>query len=68
MQPAESYRLKRRREQKEKKLKCFQHLEVTTGADDPKANGRNRRKTPDERKNPVVKQKEVQLRKQGVVK
>ncbi len=60
-------RLARRKRLAEKKLKCFQYLEVTGGVPDPKK-GRNRRKLPEERKNPIVKKLEAKLEAKGFVK
>ena len=60
-------RLERRKELSEKPLKCFQHLEVSGGVKDPKQ-GRNRRKLPEERKNPLAKAHEEKLRQEGVLK
>ena len=57
-----------RRKREEKPLKCFQHLEITAGVDDPIKNGRNRRKTDIERKNPIVLAKEKANLENGVVK
>ena len=51
----------------EKPLKCFQHLEVTSGVKDPKL-GRNKRKTPEQRKNPIVKKREQQRIKNNIPK
>ena len=48
-------------------LKCFQHLEIKGGVSDPKK-GRNRRKTPDERRNPQIVEKEKTAIQNGVVK
>ena len=56
-----------RRKRDPKPLKCFQHLEITNGVSDPKS-GRNRTKTLEERKNPIVTAKEKALVDQGVVK
>ena len=56
-----------RRKRESKPLKCFQHLEITNGVSDPKS-GRNRTKTLEERKNPIVTAKEKALVDQGVVK
>lgn len=58
---------KTRGKKEEKPLKCFQHLEVTSGVNDPKK-GRNKRKTPEQRKNPIVRQKEQQRIKNNVLK
>ena len=61
--PSKKWRKKR----EEKPLKCFQHLELKSGVDDP-VKTRNRVKTPDERRNPVVIEKEKKLIQNGVVK
>ncbi len=66
-EPPHSARLARRKELSERPLKCFRHLELTGGAADPKR-GRNRRKLPEERANPVVRAMSERLRNKGVVK
>jgi len=60
-------RIKWRKNRENKPLKCFQHLEIKGGVDDPKK-GRNSRKTPEERRNPKVVEKEKTLIQNGVVK
>ena len=62
-EPAKKWRKKR----EEKPLKCFQHLELKSGAKDP-VKVRNRRKTELERKNPLVIAKEKKLAENGIVK
>ncbi len=57
----------KKRRGEEKPLKCFQHLEIKGGADDPKK-GRNRRKTPEERRNPTLVAQEQKLAQNGFVK
>ena len=59
--------LPRRRKRAEKPLRCFQHLEIKGGVSDPKK-GRNKRKTPQERKNPKLVEKEQELAKNGIIK
>ena len=49
-----------RKNRQDKPLKCFQHLEIKGGVADPKK-GRNRRKTPEERRNPQLVEKEKTL-------
>ena len=56
-----------RKKREEKPLKCFQHLELKSGVNDP-IKTRNRVKTADERKNPVVVAKEKKLIQNGIVK
>lgn len=62
-EPSKKWRKKR----EEKPLKCFQHLELKSGAKDP-VKVRNRRKTELERKNPLVIAKEKKLAENGIVK
>jgi len=50
-----------------KPLKCFQFLEITGGAQDPKK-GRNRQRIPEERKNPIVAAREKKLIQNGIIK
>ena len=66
-QPVVSSRKARRLARASKPLKCYQHLEITSGVADP-IKARNRRKTPEERKNPTVVQKEKDLIAKGIVK
>merc|ERR1712223_1693837 len=56
-----------RKIRQDKPLKCFQHLEIKGGVPDPKK-GRNRRKTPEERRNPQLVEKEKTLNQDGIVK
>merc|ERR1712083_9792 len=56
-----------RKNRQDKPLKCFQHLEIKGGVADPKK-GRNRRKTPEERRNPQLVEKEKTLNQNGIVK
>lgn len=56
-----------RRKRPEKPLKCYQHLDISGGVADP-VKGRNRRKLPEERKNPTVLAKEKANLEQGIVK
>ena len=62
-----SERLRKRREAAAKPLRCFAQLENTSAVADPKK-GRNRRKKPEERENPVVKAMSQRFREQGIVK
>lgn len=66
-QPEVNENNKWRKKRVEKPLKCFQHLEIQGGVGDPKK-GRNRRKTPQEKRNPTVIAKEKALAAQGIVK
>ena len=59
--------LSRRARRAQKPLKCFQHLEIKSGVKDP-VSVRNRRKTPQERKNPTLLKKQEELRSKGIVK
>merc|ERR1712168_21922 len=63
----EQPRKKWRKNRENKPLKCFQHLEIKGGVSDPKK-GRNRRKTPGERRNPQIVEKEKTAIQNGVVK
>lgn len=58
----------RKKNAREKTLKCFSNLDVekNSGIQDPKK-GRDSRKTPEERKNPVLKRKEEELAKAGII-
>ena len=49
-------------------MRCFSNLEVekNSGIQDPKK-GRDSRKTPEQRKNPILKRKEEKLAKAGIV-
>ncbi len=58
-------RLARKRKRAAKPLKCFEHLEIKTGAADP-IKKRNRVRTQEERKNPAVAKKENERRLRGI--
>ena len=67
------YQIHRKREARKKKaretsLKCFSNLDIETnsGVQDPKK-GRDSRKTPEQRKNPTIKKKEVEMAKAGII-
>ena len=63
-----SKREERKKKAREKTLKCFSSLEVekNSGIQDPKK-GRDSRKTPEQRKNPIIKRKEEQLAKARII-
>jgi nucleolar protein 53 len=60
-------RLQRRKAKAQKPLKCFQHLEITTGVPDP-ITKRNRVRSREERKNPTVVKKEEEMKRKGIKK
>ena len=66
--PVLDKRAARKKKASLKKLKCLSHLEVenTSAIQYPKK-GRNRRKTPEERRNPTLKRKEAALHKAGII-
>lgn len=64
---ADGGKLRRRRDRSAKPLKCLQHLEITTGVPDP-ISKRNRVRTVEERRNPIVKRQEAERRAKGIKK
>jgi nucleolar protein 53 len=59
-------RLEARKRRAEKPMKCFQQLENTSKVADPKK-GRNTRRLPEERENPIVKDMTKRMREQGII-
>ena len=59
-------KLSKKELRRQKKLKCFSHLEITTGVPDPRGpTGRNRVKLPEERMSAKVIEAKKALKEQG---